>query len=165
MTAILNFWQMSTSLDNVSGTIEKLDPENMGIAVGILLLCALELEICLGGQMTPRLAGKRRKKTVAGTRVKAEPSLLSCSVSDAACLFISVLLYRAELLCDRGFSCPICRSAHVNCGEMADWIRMPFGVVSGVCPGIHVLDGSPRASRGRGCFWHGLQHFSKYRLH
>jgi len=27
--------------------IEKLDPDNMGIVVGILLLCALELEICL----------------------------------------------------------------------------------------------------------------------
>ena len=25
--------------------------------------------------------------------------------------------------------------------QMADWIRMPFGVVSGVGPGIHVLDG------------------------
>jgi len=29
---------MSTSRDNRSGTIEKLDPENMGIAVGIVLL-------------------------------------------------------------------------------------------------------------------------------
>jgi len=28
-----------------SGTIEKRDPENMGIAVGILLLCVLE--VCL----------------------------------------------------------------------------------------------------------------------
>jgi len=44
MSAILDFWRMSTSHDNGSGTIEKLDPENMGIAVGILLLCALELE-------------------------------------------------------------------------------------------------------------------------
>jgi len=73
MTAILNFWRMSTSHDN--GTIEKLDPENMGIAVGILLLHVLELEICLGGQKTPGsndppLADKRRKKTAAGTRVK-----------------------------------------------------------------------------------------------
>jgi len=39
---------MSMSRDNGSGTIEKLDPENIGIPVGILLLCALELEICLG---------------------------------------------------------------------------------------------------------------------
>jgi len=39
---------MSTSDDTESGTIKKFDPENMGIAVGILLLCALELEICLG---------------------------------------------------------------------------------------------------------------------
>jgi len=28
--------------------------------------------------------------------------------------------------------------------------------------GIRVLDGSPRASRGRGCFWHGFQHFSQF---
>jgi len=34
--------------------------------------------------------------------------------------------------------------------------------VSGVGPGIHVLDGSPRASRGRVCFWHGLWHFSAF---
>jgi len=46
---------MSTTHDDGSGTIEKFDPENMGIAVGILLLCALELEICLGGQITPHL--------------------------------------------------------------------------------------------------------------
>jgi len=28
----------------------------------------------------------------------------------------------------------------VYCGETADWIGMPFGVVSGVGPGIDVLD-------------------------
>jgi len=33
-------------------------------------------------------------------------------------------------------------------------------VVSGVGPGIHVLDGSPHASRGRGCFWRRFWHFS-----
>ena len=38
-------------------------------------------------------------------------------------------------------------------------------VVSGVGPGIHVLDGSPHASRKRGCFWHGFRHFAKIRLH
>jgi len=32
--------------------------------------CALELEICLGAFLPPPVAGKRRKKTVAGTRVK-----------------------------------------------------------------------------------------------
>ena len=48
MTAILDFWRMSTSRDIGSGTIKTFDLENMGIAVGILLLRALELEICLG---------------------------------------------------------------------------------------------------------------------
>jgi len=38
---------MSTSRNIGSGTIEKLEPENMGTSVGILLLFALELEICL----------------------------------------------------------------------------------------------------------------------
>ena len=33
-----------------------------------------------------------------------------------------------------------CLSAHVNCGKTADWIRMPFGVVSGVRLGMGVLD-------------------------
>jgi len=64
---------MSTSRDNGSGTVEKLDPENMGIAAGILLLCALELEICLGGQMNPHpLAGKPRKKPLPGQGLKKE---------------------------------------------------------------------------------------------
>jgi len=44
--------------------------------------------------------------------------------------------------------------------EVRKAIELSFGVVSGVDPGIHVLDGSPRASRGRGCFRHGLWHFS-----
>jgi len=47
-TAILDFWQISTPLDTGSGIIKMFDPENMGIAVGILLLCALEHKICLG---------------------------------------------------------------------------------------------------------------------
>jgi len=41
---------MSTSRDTGSGTIKRFDPENMGITVGILLLRALELEICLGAR-------------------------------------------------------------------------------------------------------------------
>jgi len=40
-------------------------------------------------------------------------------------------------------------------------IELSFGLVRGVTPGIHVLDGSPRASRGRGCFWH-FSAFSPY---
>ena len=48
MTAIVDFWQMSMSRDNGSGTIEKLAPEVMGITIGILSLSTVELEICLG---------------------------------------------------------------------------------------------------------------------
>jgi len=43
-----------------------------------------------------------------------------------------------------------------RCVEVRAAIELLFGTVSGVGPGIHVLDGSPRASRGRGCFWHGF---------
>ena len=66
---------MSTTHDTGSGTIKKFDPENIGIAVRILLLCALELEICLGGGGVkyPPAAGKRRQKTAAGTRVNPAP--------------------------------------------------------------------------------------------
>jgi len=38
----------------------------------------------------------------------------------------------------------------VYCGKTADWIRMPFGVVSGVDRGMGVLKDGPRASRRRG---------------
>ena len=43
-----------------------------------------------------------------------------------------------------------------RCVKVRTTIELLFGVVSGVGPGIHVLDGSPRASRGRGCFLHGF---------
>jgi len=48
--------------------------------------------------------------------------------------------------------------------EVRTAIELSFGVVSGVGPGIHVLDGSPRASRGRGCFWHGFRPNSNFRV-
>ena len=49
---------------------------------------------------------------------------------------------------------PICRSVcrsvqRVNCGKMADWIWMPFGVVSGVGRGMCVLDGGGDRQRRR----------------
>jgi len=43
----------------------------MGIAVGILLLCALEVEICLG--KIPTSGGQTSQKTVAGTWVYNMP--------------------------------------------------------------------------------------------
>jgi len=63
-TAILDFWSMS----NVDVTRYrkwhhwKSLPENMGIAVGILLPCALELEICLAVKY-PHLPANVAKKT------------------------------------------------------------------------------------------------------
>jgi len=58
---------MFTSRDTGSCTIEKLDTENMGIAVEILLLCALEFEICLGGgKKYPQLPANVAKKPLPG---------------------------------------------------------------------------------------------------
>jgi len=51
-----------------------------------------------------------------------------------------VALYRAERLCDGTFVSPICPSAHVSSGKTADWIWMPFGVVSGFGLTMGVLD-------------------------
>ena len=78
---------MLTSRDTGSCTIETLDTENMGIAVEILLLCALEFEICLGGVKIPPVAGERRKKIVAGTRVKGD-----CWAMSEVCALLSALL-------------------------------------------------------------------------
>ena len=39
-----------------------------------------------------------------------------------------------------------------SCVEVHAATKLSLGVVSGVGPSIHVLDGGPRASRGRGCF-------------
>jgi len=46
----------------------------------------------------------------------------------------------------------VCLSACMYCGETADWIRMPFGVVSGFGLGRGVLDfGGDR--QGEGAVW------------
>jgi len=52
-----------------------------------------------------------------------------------------------------------------RCVELRRAIELSCGVVSGVGPGIHVLDGSPRASSGRGCFWHGFRPVSNFRVY
>jgi hypothetical protein len=43
------------------GTIEKFDPENTGVAAGILFLSALELEIHLGEILPPPAPDNQRK--------------------------------------------------------------------------------------------------------
>jgi len=53
MAAILNL-QLKTTSDDVAGsTIESGNPENMGIAVGISLIAALEPEISWGVILPP----------------------------------------------------------------------------------------------------------------
>ena len=46
----------------------------------------------------------------------------------------------------------------VNCGKTADWIWMPFGVVSGVCRGMSVLDGVGDYSTERGILMMNVGH-------
>jgi len=45
---------------------------------------------------------------------------------------------------------PIVNNVLCRFVQLRTAIELSFGVVSGVGPGIHVLDGSPRASRGIG---------------
>jgi len=51
-----------------------------------------------------------------------------------------------------------------RCVKVRTAIELSFGMVSGVGPGIHVLDGGPRASRGRVCFWRGFRPNSNFRV-
>ena len=48
-------------------------------------------------------------------------------------------------------------SAHVYCGQMAGWIKMPLGTKVGLSPGDSVLDGDPAPSAQRG--WGPLPNF------
>jgi len=47
----------------------------------------------------------------------------------------------------------VCLSVQwANCGKTADWIWMPFGVMSGVSQWMSVLDGGGDCQRERGSF-------------
>jgi len=52
----------------------------------------------------------------------------------------------------------VCMPAHRYCGKTADWIQMPFGVVSGVGLGMDVLDFGGDRRRGRGSLGVNLRH-------
>ena len=41
-------------------------------------------------------------------------------------------------------------SAHVQCGQMAGWIKMPLGMEEGLGPGDFVLDGDPASPPPKG---------------
>jgi len=47
LAAILDFWHISTSHEIVNATTRKLDPENIVVAVGILMRCVTVSEILL----------------------------------------------------------------------------------------------------------------------
>ena len=65
-------------------------------------------------------------------------------------VIISASLQRAKLYWDRTFVIAICLSADVSRGDMGEWIRMPFGVMSGVGLGRGVLDFDGDRRRGKG---------------
>ena len=53
MTAMLDFWLPVSSHSDDNNSIKKFDPENGGVAFGILFLSHLEVEICLGEVLPP----------------------------------------------------------------------------------------------------------------
>jgi len=73
LAAILDFWHISTSHEIRSTAIRKLAPENIGVAVGILSICALELDIYLG-VFLPASCRQTSQKTVTGRRVNGKMS-------------------------------------------------------------------------------------------
>ena len=54
----------------------------------------------------------------------------------------------------------------VYCGKMAEWSRMPFGMMSGVGHGMGVLDGGGYRRREMGSFWgeFGASHCNQWGL-
>ena len=83
-------------------------------------------------------------------RVSLKSSYDSCYILISASLS-GYRVERKRYWC-RPVAYPICRSVglcvsvcvsvrKVYCGKTADWIRMPFGVVSGIIRGVGVLDG------------------------
>ena len=60
LAAILDFWRMSTPHETGSTANRKFNSENIGVAVGISLLCALELEICMGVPSCRQTSQKNR---------------------------------------------------------------------------------------------------------
>jgi len=81
---------------------------------------------------------------------------------DPTHLIISALLHTAKRLCNRTFACAICLSADVSIGDMGEWIRMPFGMVSGVGLRRGVLDFGGDRRRRRGSF--GVNTMQKWRI-
>ena len=68
--AILDFRLPVTSDGVCNGAVVFLDPENMGAAVGIILLSCLQAEICLGWfHPLPPVHGARCFFSVYGTKV------------------------------------------------------------------------------------------------
>jgi len=77
--AILDLEHTSTSHETGSTIIRKFDPENIDVrvAVGILSLCALELQICLGPFHPSPVAGKRRKNSCREKGYNSKPGQTS----------------------------------------------------------------------------------------
>jgi len=67
-TAILDFWFLVLPESATNGSIEKFDPENIEIAVGIMFLASLEAEIPLGVVLRP-LQHKRHYNKLQHMRV------------------------------------------------------------------------------------------------
>ena len=71
----------------------------------------------------------------------------------SASLFINIVSVSAlltDLSPGPSFGLCVCLSVRkVYCGKTADWIQMPFEVVSGVCRGMGILNGGGYHQKGR----------------
>ena len=78
---------------------------------------------------------------------KYRPNIISTSLSVS--IVSGVLILRT---CRLDHLCVCVCVRKVYCGKTADWLWMPFGVMSGVGFGMGVLDGGGNCRRGRGSF-------------
>ena len=79
---------------------------------------------------------------------------LSINIASLSASGVDLSLSPSVGLCVCQLVCLLVRK--VYCGKTADWIRMPFGMVSGVCRGMDVLDGDGDRQRRGAVLWMNL---------
>jgi len=104
-----------------------------------------QLYIYTHSTITQQLSGRMARLIFIMQLTLTESDIISASLSISIASGALMVGYRR-------FACHICQSAKVSCGKTADWIRMPFGMVSGVGRGTGVLDVGGDRRRGRGSF-------------
>ena len=102
-----------------------------------------------------------------------------CVVKFDFCIQSTALMYSVDIIrprrscstatySDQTFLWTICRSVcPVHFGKMADWIRMPFGIIGQMGPGMRQVAGFGDQSMGRGTFGgeFGVRHCNQQGLY